>query len=325
MDLLHLQSLPTSVQLAPHLDTFNILFHPFALQFSSIPAQNSYHPPQKEAYYENNIPYNNIIIPYHNTHIHTSPCPHSWVTNLKLHHPQGLTLHCGSKHPSSNQDCQHLWWQGISLDPKCSTTRNIQSPKAGAKGQFDKGYLGVWSHLASFSVFWRCNRSPNVWAAQWNNWSIMKSVLSASVSISGLSVSCWPQNPSFIDPWPINLTFSTKHTFIHIFLPQILTHKVVFTEELVHVFPSLRDSSKSDGDAGPEAPEGRGCRWFPAANGNAAWDELRLKTPKKHRVCAKTHGIYGFMDFLVFLFACDKWPWSMIKKRLDMIIRSRLK
>lgn len=42
------------------------------------------------------------------------------------------------------------------------------------------------------------------------------------------------------------------------------------TEELVHVFPSLRDSSKSDGDAGPEAPEGR---WFPAANGSAAWDE----------------------------------------------------
>lgn len=150
---------------------------------------------------------------------------------------------------------------------------------------------------------------------------LRKRVFSASVSISGLSVSCWQsQNPSFIDPWPINLTFSTKHTFIHSLPPQSRS-----TEELVHVFPSLRDSSKSDGDAGPEAPEGWGCRWFPAANGSAAWDELRLKTPKKHRVCAKTHGILWIYGFPCFLFACDKWPWSMIKNRLDMIVRSRLK
>ena len=244
------------------------------------------------------------------SHIHTSPCPHSWVTNLKLHHPQGLTLHCGSKHPSSNQDCQHLWWQGISLDPKCRTTRNIQSPKAGAKGQFDKGYLGVWSHLASFSVFWRCNRSPNVWAAQWSNWSIMKRVLSASVSISGLSVSCWQsQSPSFIDPWPINLTFSTKHTFIHSF-----PRKVVLPRNwsmCFHPFATVPNRMEMQV---PKLPKVGVAGDFPQPMAvlpgmNSGW----VHTQETQSLGENP---WNFMDLwisLLFLFACDKWPWSMIK------------
>ena len=60
------------------------------------------------------------------------------------------------------------------------------------------------------------------------------------------------------------------------------------------MFPSLRDSSKSDGDAGPEGPEGR--RWFPAANGSAACESDWRQEHRK----AKTNGFY---DFLVFCLA----------------------
>lgn len=52
---------------------------------------------------------------------------------------------------------------------------------------------------------------------------------------------------------------------------------------------------------------------------NSGW-----KHPRNTEFGRKPMEFYGFMDFLVFLFACDKWPWSMIKNRLDMIIRSRL-
>lgn len=75
------------------------------------------------------------------------------------------------------------------------------------------------------------------------------------------------------------------------------------------MLPSLRDSSRLDGDAGAEGAEGR--RWFPAANGSAAC-EFRFDTCQTER--QKTNG------FLVCFAVISDYDYDH-----KLIIQSKLK
>lgn len=115
-----------------HLDhhTCNILFHPFPLPFSSIPAQNSYHAPQTSILLlcETKHITSHITI---RSHIHTSP--HTPRFNI----------------PQPSNESEALQIESSKLKPGLPPlvlARNpnyVQSPKGAAKGQFDERYEGV--------------------------------------------------------------------------------------------------------------------------------------------------------------------------------------
>ena len=143
---------------------------------------------------------------------------------------------------------------------------------------------------------------------------LRKRVFSASVSISGLSVSCWPQNPSFIDPWPINLTFSTFPHF-HSHLPPANSHpQSRFLPRnwsmCFHPFATVPNRMEMQV---PKLPKVGVAGDFPQPMAMLPGMNSGWKHQKNTEFAGKPMEFYGFMDFLAFLFACDKRPWSMIK------------